>query len=160
MAASTSAQSSTLRHIGPILSSVQQRAMTPCRLTRPNVGRSPVTPQIPDGSTIDPSVSVPIENPTSPAAVADPGPADEPCDPIERSHGFLVCPPNQMSSLASSPVASFATSTAPAASRRDTTVASRSMTRSLYGAAPHVVGYPLVANRSFTPQGIPCNGPR
>src|SRR4029450_3072186 len=110
MAASTSAQSSTLRHIGPILSSVQQRDMTPCRLTRPNVGRTPVPPQIPDGSTIDPSVSVPIENPTSPAAVADPGPADEPCEPIDKSQGFFVCPPNHTSSIASSPVVSFATS--------------------------------------------------
>ena len=34
-AARTKPQSSALRHIGPSLSSVQQSAMAPCRLTRP-----------------------------------------------------------------------------------------------------------------------------
>src|SRR5581483_3339717 len=31
---------------------------------------------------------------------------------------------------------------------------------SRYGSAPHVVLIPLVANKSFTPQGMPCSGPR
>src|SRR5260370_30013523 len=86
----TTAESSTLRHIGPILSRLHVSVINPQRLTRPAVGRNPVTPQIPDGSTIDPPVSVPIENPTSPAAVADAGPADDPCDPIDKSHA-CVC---------------------------------------------------------------------
>jgi len=42
---------------------------------RPNVGRSPVTPHLPEGLRIDPLVSVPMANATHPAAVADPGPA-------------------------------------------------------------------------------------
>ena len=63
---------------------------------------------------MEPCVSVPMEKPTQPAAVAEPGPADEPCEPIERSQGFFVWPPNQMSSSASSPVESLAISTAPA----------------------------------------------
>src|ERR1700730_19177671 len=155
----TTAQSSTLRHIGPILSRLHVSVINPDRLTRPAVGRKPVTPQIPDGSTIDPPVSVPIENPTSPAAVAEAGPADDPCDPIDRSQGFFVCPPNHTSSSASSPVANLATSTAPASRNRKTTVVSRSITRSLNGAAPHVVGYSRRAPTSVMPYGLPCTGP-
>ena len=40
--------------------------------------------------------------------------ADEPIGYSSIFHGFLVLPPNQMSSYASDPVASFATRTAPA----------------------------------------------
>ena len=43
--------------------------MAPWRLTRPKVGRSPVTPQRVEGDTIEPQVSLPIAKPTSPAAV-------------------------------------------------------------------------------------------
>src|SRR6185369_17905830 len=114
----TRAQSSTLRHIGPILSRLQLRVIKPWRLTRPNVGRSPVTPQIPEGSTIDPPVSVPIEKPTSPAAVAEPGPADEPLELRSVFHGFRVEPPNHTPPCASAPIESLATSTAPAAASR------------------------------------------
>src|SRR5260370_29777937 len=129
--------------------------MNPWRLTRTYIGRKPVTPQIPEGSTIEPPVSVPIENPTSPAAVAEPGPAEDPCEPMERSQGFFVCPPNQTSSSASSPVANLATNTAPASFNRETTVASSWITRLFNGAAPHVTRYPLPPPRSFTPHMIP-----
>jgi len=113
--------------------------MAPVRGTRPNVGRSPVTPFTVEGEEMEPSVSVPIANPTSPADVAEPGPALEPLDPVSGFHGLRVRPPNQRSPCASSPIDSLATSTAPAASRRWTTVASASITWSLYGPAPHVV---------------------
>jgi hypothetical protein len=89
--------SATLRHIGPILSSVQQRGMAPVRGTRPKVGRSPVTPQRMDGATMEPSVSVPRLKPTNPAAVAEPEPALEPLEPSARFHGLRVTPPYQMS---------------------------------------------------------------
>ena len=49
------------------------------------------------GETIEPCVSVPIENPTSPAAVAEPGPADDPLDPSAVFHGFRVRPRYQRS---------------------------------------------------------------
>ena len=88
--------SSTVRQIGPILSSDQHNAMAPVRATRPNVGRRPVVPQRMHGETIEPSVSVPRLKPTSPAAVAAHDPALEPLDPCSRSKGFLVFPPNQM----------------------------------------------------------------
>src|SRR4051812_32918825 len=81
MASSTTAQSSTARQIGPILSMLQHKAIAPVRGTRPNVGRRPVVPQRVLGEEIEPSVSVPIANATQPAAVADADPADDPLDP-------------------------------------------------------------------------------
>src|SRR5271165_5235310 len=96
-ACSTSMASSTLRVIGPSLSSDQHSVMAPVRGTRPNVGRSPVTPQREDGETMLPPVSLPMAKPTSPAAVADAEPALEPLEPSASSHGFFVSPPNQMS---------------------------------------------------------------
>src|SRR5580765_174746 len=114
MAPSTRAQSSTERAIGPILSMLHDSAMQPWRLTRPNVGRSPVVPHTRHGDTMLPSVSEPSVKPTRPAAVADAGPADEPLDPAFGFHGLRVMPPNQRSPIASAPSVSFATSTAPA----------------------------------------------
>src|SRR5688572_25006840 len=81
----TIAQSSTVRQIGPTRSCDQASTMPPCRLTRPNVGRSALRPHSRAGDTIDPDVSVPIPNATQPAAVADDGPADEPLDPRRTS---------------------------------------------------------------------------
>ena len=66
-------------------------------LLEPKVGRRPVAPQRSDGATIDPRVSVPMLNPTRPAAVAEPDPAEEPLDPSARFHGLRVTPPYQMS---------------------------------------------------------------
>src|SRR5262245_11121945 len=97
---------------------LQLSAIAPARLTRPKVGRRPVTPQRVEGDTIDPHVSVPSVKPTRPAAVAAAEPAYEPLDPSVVFHGFLVVPPNQTSPQASSPIDSLATNTAPAASRR------------------------------------------
>src|SRR5688572_1602854 len=106
---------------------VQLRPIAPERLTPPYVGRNPTTPLRDDGETIEPSVSVPIEKPTSPAAVAEPGPADEPLDPCCASsgcHGLRVTPANQRAPCASAPIDNFATSTAPASFNRSTTVES------------------------------------
>ena len=91
---------------------------------RPKVGRRPARPQRADGLRIDPLVSVPMAKPTQPAAVADEGPADDPLEPCVGSHGLLVCPPNQLSPPASSPVETFAISTAPASRSISTTLAS------------------------------------
>src|SRR5262245_13129407 len=108
---------------------VQLNPMAPYRLTRPYVGRSPTVPHCVLGETIDPSVSVPSEKPTSPAEVADADPADDPLDPCSRFHGFFVRPWNQRSPCASAPIESLAISTAPALRSRSTTVASMSGTR-------------------------------
>src|SRR5436189_2251333 len=101
--------SSMLLVIGPSLSSDQQSVMAPVRGTRPYVGRSPVTPHRIAGLTMLPPVSLPMENATSPAAVAAPGPALDPEAPSSASQGFIVCPPNQMSLSASAPRLNFAT---------------------------------------------------
>src|SRR5260221_998158 len=140
MALNTIAQSSTVRQIGPSLSIVQLNAMAPARLTRPKLGRRPVTPQRSLGDTIEPSVSDPMPNGINPAAVAAHEPADEPLEPCSRFQGLRVLPPNQTSPIASSPKVVFATSTAPAASSFLITVASSSNTWLVYGAAPQVVG--------------------
>src|SRR5215467_3253602 len=126
MVSSTSAQSSTDRQIGPSLSMVQERAIAPVRGTNPNVGRNPVQPQRVEGDEIEPSVSEPMLNATHPAAVAEAGPAEDPLDPWFVFHGFRVTAPNHTSPCASAPSVNFATSTAPASSRRFTTVASSS----------------------------------
>ena len=77
--------------------------MAPCRLTAPKVGLRPVTPQRVEGETIDPQVSEPMAKPTRPAAVAAPGPAEEPLEPCSRFHGFFVWPPYQTSPQARAP---------------------------------------------------------
>ena len=127
IASNTSAQSSAERHSGPILSMVQLSAIAPWRLTRPNVGRRPVTPLRVAGEMIEPRVSVPSAKPTSPAAVAAPEPADDPLAPCSGFQGFRVRPPNQRSPDARAPIDSLATRTAPAAVSRAYTVASASM---------------------------------
>ena len=55
--------------------------MAPWRLTRPKVGRNPLTPQRVAGETMLPQVSVPMAKPTQPAAVSDADPADDPDEP-------------------------------------------------------------------------------
>src|SRR5690348_16547611 len=104
--------SSTERAMGPSLSSDQHSVIAPVRGTRPNVGRRPVTPQRALGSTMLPSVSLPIAKATSPAPVAAPGPALDPPEPSSISQGFIVWPPNQISLSASAPRLSLAISTA------------------------------------------------
>src|SRR5688500_7097554 len=134
MASSTRPQSSAVRHMGPSLSSVQQRAIAPWRETRPYVGRSPERPLNDAGVRMEPEVSEPIEKPTSPAAVAAPEPLEEPPlqyavfqgvrpGPVKLASGLLYPMPP-----ASSTMASLATSTAPASRSRTTAVASWSKT--------------------------------
>ena len=100
---------------------------------------------------MDPWVSVPMAKATHPAAVADPGPAEDPLDPSSRFHGFRVWPRYQRSPRANSPVANLAASTAPALRRRTTISESSRVKRPLKSAAPHVVRVPDTEKRSFTP---------
>ena len=46
---------------------------------------------------IEPGVSVPMETPHRPAAVAEPDPAEDPLEPSFRLQGLRVVPPYQMS---------------------------------------------------------------
>src|SRR5713101_2099889 len=90
MAAKMRAQSSALRAIGPILSMDGASAMVPYRLTRPYVGRRPMTPQNADGQMIEPHVSVPIAKAARPAATIAPEPDDDPQVQQAVSQGFLA----------------------------------------------------------------------
>src|SRR5262249_44158996 len=117
-------------------------------------------PHVLAGPTMEPDVSVPMPNATHPPPVAEPGPADDPPDDCDVFHGFFVPPRHQLPPCPNCPVDSFAISTAPALRNRTTTSASSSMTRCSKSAAPHVVGVPFTAKRSFTPHGMPCSGPR
>src|SRR6267378_3862028 len=92
MAAKMRAQSSALRAMGPILSIEGASAIAPYRLTRPYVGRRPLTPQWADGQMIEPHVSVPIANAARPAATMAPEPEDDPQVQQDVSQGFLVSP--------------------------------------------------------------------
>src|SRR5579871_1887189 len=103
------------------------------------------------GEMIEPWVSLPIAKGTRPAATAAPGPALEPPEPSEGIHGFLVLPLNQVSFWASAPRLSFATRIAPACRNLSTTAESKSNICDTKGAAPQVVGMPLVEKRSFKP---------
>src|SRR5256886_11496165 len=62
--------------------------MTPVRLTRPNVGMSPTTPQSDAGPRIDPPVSEPSATGTRPAATAAPEPVEEPPVKCARFQGL------------------------------------------------------------------------
>src|SRR5579862_5945680 len=119
---------------------VQLSAIAPVRGTKPNVGRRPVSPQRVEGDEMDPSVSDPMAKATHPAATALAEPADDPLEPWLGFHGLRVRPPNHLSPMASAPSVNLATSTAPAASSRLTTVASSSKDWCSNPPAPHVVG--------------------
>src|SRR5229473_8016787 len=146
--------------MGPSLSMLQESAIAPVLGTKPNDGRSPVQPQRVEGEEIEPSVSEPMLKATQPAAVAEAGPAEDPLEPCLVFQGFRVTPPNHTSPMARAPSVSFATSTAPALSKRFTTVASSSIIWLSNPPAPHVVRMPFVASKSLAPHGKPWSGPR
>src|SRR5881275_3314994 len=106
--------------------------MAPVRGTRPNVGRNPLSPHTRDGEVIEPFVSEPIEKATQPAAVAEAGPAEDPLDPVSAFQGLRVRSAYHRSPCAKAPSVSLAISTAPASSRRLTTLASYSNDCPLY----------------------------
>jgi hypothetical protein len=105
------------------------REAAPCRLTRPNVGRSPLTPQKAAGYWIEPQVSDASVKGSSPAATAVAEPLEEPPDHRETSQGVRptvrnLAPSWFLAPLAMSATVSVAHSTAPARLSRRTTVAS------------------------------------
>ena len=61
------------------------------------MGRRPVTPQKAAGQVIEPQVSEPMANGTSPAATAAAGPDDEPPAQRVRSHGVRHGPVSEAS---------------------------------------------------------------
>src|SRR5215813_12534050 len=106
---------------------------------------------------MEPQVSDPMAKGTSPLATAAPDPLEEPPLQASGAQGLMHGPVKDAVGCrypmppASSIMASLAQRTAPAASSFRITVASKSKCCSRYGAAPHVVGAPAVARRSFAP---------
>src|SRR5215212_238679 len=70
--------------------------MTPSRLTRPRVGRSPTRLCADAGDRIDWPVSLPVPRTAKLAAIAAPVPPLDPPGVRVRSYGFLVCPPSEL----------------------------------------------------------------
>jgi hypothetical protein len=87
------AASATVRVIGPAVSCEAEIGMTPLRDINPTVGFIPTIPQIDDGHTMDPSVSVPTPIAAKFDAIAAPVPDDEPHGFRSRMYGFFVWPP-------------------------------------------------------------------
>ncbi len=78
-----SAQSATVRAIGPTVSNVGTSGKTPSHDTAPTGGLNPTTPHAAAGIRSEPPVSVPIASGTMPAARATAFPLLEP--PAMRS---------------------------------------------------------------------------
>src|SRR6187455_622607 len=147
IACSRIAQSSTVRAIGPQWSNVNELGMTPARLTRPDVGISPESPQNDEGPRIEPPVSDPSDAGTMPAASAAPEPLDEPPVKCSRCHGLRDGGhgrSNDGPPCANSCVCSLPSNTMPASSRRRVVVASADGTLSLQTLEPPDVRIPLV----------------
>ena len=116
-----------------------------------------MTPQKAAGVRIEPEVSEPIANGTRPAATAEPGPLEEP--PLQNFvfHGVRPGPVNDGVGVVVAHAArqldhrELGHQDRTRLAQRSTTVASWSNICSRYGAAPHVVGTPLVASRSLAP---------
>ena len=126
IASHTIATSSTVFANGPTWSSEEANATTPQRGTRPYVGFMPTAPVSAAGWRIEPPVSVPSENRTSPAATATADPPDEPPGTRSARHGFFTGPNAEFSfelPIANSSRFVLPIMTAPCASSRSTTVA-------------------------------------
>ena len=92
MASKAAARSATDRANGPTWSKLDANSAVPARDTRPNVGLRPNTPQSEAGTRIEPLVSDPRLNGTSPAATDAADPPEEPPAIRARSRGFRVGP--------------------------------------------------------------------
>ncbi len=86
------AQSATVREMGPTVSMDQEAASTPWRLTRPQLGRMPTSPQKAAGPRMEPPVSSPREVAHRKAAVAAPEPLLEVPGLRDRSQGLCGRP--------------------------------------------------------------------
>jgi hypothetical protein len=150
-----------VRLSGPAASIDQLSGNTPARETRPHVGRTPTTPHHAAGLRTEPPVSSPSVNAHSAAAVAIPEPDDEPPGSCSTFHGLHGWPKgnSRVPPRANSVRLSLPKSTAPAARRRATTVASAAAGAAFGTREPIVVGRPLTSNWSFTAKGTPCSGP-
>ena len=123
------ATSSTVRAIGPTVSSVGTSGKTPSSGSWPQRGFRPTVPQAADGSLIEQPVSDPSPRSTSPAASAAAFPADEPPVVFPGWSGLCTAPYHGLTPStpqANSGRFALPTTTAPASSARWTTSRGRS----------------------------------
>src|SRR5690606_35944577 len=120
-----------------------------------------MTPQKAAGRRTDPPVSLPRARGTAPAATAAADPPDEPPATRSGSKGLSTGPNAEFSLVDPIPNSSrfvLATTTAPAASRRSTTVAVYGGTNRARSLEPAVVGVPATQMLSLTATGRPARG--
>src|SRR4029450_307066 len=92
MALRTAVAPATVRPKAPTVSCVAEIGMTPARLVSPTVGLIPTTPFTPEGQTIDPSVSGPVDTVTRFAAPAIAERELEPQGVRFSTYGFRAWP--------------------------------------------------------------------
>ncbi len=161
MTPSIRAASRTVRVIGPMWDSSSTALAGYCG-TRPNDGLMPKMPLKQEGMRIDPAPSEPWAIGPSPAATAAAAPPEEPPGVRPWRHGLWVVPLTRLLVSPFQPnsgVLVLPSSTAPAASSRSTTGASKSGTQSRCSREPMVVRIPRVATRSLIDSGMPASGP-
>src|SRR5919106_3374486 len=146
MAPKVIAQSKTVRERGPTVSMDQEAPNTPYRLTLPQLGRMPTSPQKAAGPRMEPPVSSPREVEHRKAAVAAPEPLLEVPGLRDRSQGLRGRPYGwwKASPLAYSLMFSLPSNTAPAFFKLAITVASSWGIKSLWMVEPLVVRIPRV----------------
>src|SRR5262249_60654988 len=143
--------------------------MIPVRLTSPSVGLMPTRPQLFDGETIEPSVSVPTATAQRFAAAAVPEPELDPDALRSSAYGLRHCPPRPLQpeeacvdrKFAHSERLALPSRTAPASRSRLTRKASAEGTEPSSARDPAVVVVlSEVPMLSLSKTGIPCRGPR
>ena len=157
------ARSSTCRAIGPthVMSSIPVARVgghRPVSGVRPTVGRMPTVPQKCDGARIEPPPSVPIPAIDASAPSSAASPPDEPPGVWAPSSGCSVHPMSRLSVSKEhehSGAFVLATTTAPAARRRATTVASPSARWPVRASDPAAVRQPATSRTSLTVSGRP-----
>ena len=122
--------------------------------TRPKVGFNPQTPHQAAGSRMLPPESLPSARSDAPAATTAAAPEDEPPGARVASRGLTVRP---CAGLSASAVV-IPVTTAPAARKRATAVASRSGRRSRCSADDPATGHPSTSIQSLTVIGTPSSG--
>src|SRR5262249_36765723 len=157
-----------VRVMGPAVSWLWEMGMMPARLTRPTVGFRPTRPQMEEGLTMDPSVSVPMAAAQRLAAAAAADPELDPLVVRARGWGVLVRPAGGLQPLVEREERMLAHSlrlvlpsrTAPAARRRAATWASRGAGAPSSASEPAVVCVRSpVSMLSLRRIGTPCKGP-
>src|SRR5690242_21485699 len=117
-------------------------------------------PQYAAGIRTEPPVSVPRASAHAPAATSAADPPEDPPEVRDGSRGLRVSPTSGCANPAAySRHWVVANTSAPAARRRRTTVASWRAGRGLLAGLPHPVGTPATAMMSLTPTGRPASGP-